>query len=739
MELADCSPEEVILCPSCLVPVQMDRVCPVCGARLDKGDWPAIPQGDGLSPWSAKNLLPPEGGGSRYRLSPLSATVEDGELRTRFPYEFASGKRVVRIGGSSLLTDVLIAGASPLHAALLLNGRTKTWWAYDCGSASGTFVNGERIHFKELQGDDVLTVAGVRLVFRGDRLETGRASAEGMALSVENLCFSIEGENGVSRQILDHVTFSVSPGEFIGILGPSGCGKSSLVQRLVGLASPDSGEIYVNGRLRDSDPDGFRAATAYLPQNVEKTLHDALTLDEEIDCFRRINLPRSENELQENRDCLGTLGLSGKSRYRVGSLSGGEKRRVGIALALLRRPQLLLLDEPGAGLDPASEGVLMRHLRGIADQGRTILCVTHVLANAEKFDKLLVLSKGKVVYFGKPSELLSTFGEKDLGALYQQLESGVSPRLGAASVANRTLAGFPPVVMPSLLRRTLGYVRRTAREFFAVRRGRARTGFAGVGARLRAALFSVPGVLLLWQPLGLVIGIRLACACYFRTNGGKPIDIELLGFCAALAMFWIGINNTARVLVNERVPGRCLENLNQVPLPAYLLSRLVWTAVVCVTQTLSFAVLLWLAARIPVQLATSVDSPTLSISLSWAGPLSVSCLMGASCGLAVSAIAKKTMSAVSMVPNIAILALLFSNAMVRFNDRNDYYAPIAKTLATTVMPCYWPSKVLADMQSGVADGGATARMLSLLAIYVACSLVVVWVFQRKNEKAWDGR
>jgi hypothetical protein len=113
--------------------------------------------------------------------------------------------------------------------------------------------------------------------------------------------------------------------------------------------------------------------------------------------------------------------------------------------------------------------------------------------------------------------------------------------------------------------------------------------------------------------------------------------------------------------------------------------------------------------------------------------------MGAACGLAVSSIAKKSLTAISIVPNIAILALLFSNAMVRFENNNDYYAPIAKTLSTTIMPCYWPAKVLTSIQEGVCDQAATFCLLSLFVVYVAASVVFIWVFQQKNEKAWNGR
>lgn len=738
--------EEIVLCPKCLAVRQADGKCHVCGEKVELGDWPSIPFAKDLSPCSTQNLLPPEDGRLEYRMSPCAAVVANGELCTRFPYEFPFGKLVVRIGGSSQKADVLIGGASPLHAVLIQNKRTRHWWIYDCGSYSGTSVNGERVHCQELQAHDIITVAGVALVFRGNRLESGTVSDKGISLFVKHLCSATS-----ERQILDDVTFSASPGEFIGILGPSGCGKSSLVQAIAGLVKPKAGEIdvagevYVNGHPRDSVLGEFRAATAYLPQNVELTLHDALTVKDELACFRRIHLPPSEKEKEEQEDAklLADLGLLDKDNKpilnaRIGKLSGGQKRRVGIALALLRRSRLLLLDEPGAGLDPASESLVMKYFRGVANQGATVLCVTHVLANLGDFDKVLVLSKkGKIVYFGNPTELLPAFGVANFGMLYEQLEKGSVRSLYEPTEEDRTMADLPSVSEPSCFQRTCGYFRRIFLDFFAPLA--TLFSFRWNKKTLKETARSVPVVLFAWQPLMLVVGIRLACAIGFRERSG---DFDLLGFCAALAMFWVGINNAARELVKERVPGRCLENLNHVPCSSYLHSKLLWTLFVCAIQTLAFMVLLWFAARISISLEEMRgQDPKLALSAWWVFPLYASCVVGALMGLAVSAYNEKLPSAVSVVPNIAIFALLFSDVMVRFEHGGGFHVPLAKGIAYCT-PCHWTSKVLADIQNGASVGGLWSDLwplLSVFVVYAAISGVVVWVYQRKNEDAWNGR
>lgn len=216
------------------------------------------------------------------------------------------------------------------------------------------------------------------------------------------------------------------------------------------------------------------------------------------------------------------------------------------------------------------------------------------------------------------------------------------------------------------------------------------------------------------------------------------VGFNTLAFCAALAMFWLGINYAARTLVRERIPGRCLENLNQVPLSAYLTSKLIWTIILCACQSLSFTVLLCIAGRIPVSLAKAIESPCLEISVMWFVPLFVSCLSGALWGLAVSAISKVELTAMSWVPSLAILALLFSKTLIRFGY-DTFYSPIAKFFATKIMPCHWPSVVMENLQSGVSDMAAIGTMIVQLVVYALVSVVLTSIYQRQNEAAWSGR
>jgi len=388
---------EVVLCPECLFPAGGTvghRKCtnPLCGAGIDKGDWPKVTCGENLAPWSPANLLPPAGGTGAYTMPPLQEMSGCGVLQGSSLYEFKEDQQVVYIG-SDYKANVEIKGASPIHAVLLRHRYTGEWWIYDCGSATGTSVLDKRVHCRRLCRGDVITIAGVRLMFRGDCLDSNFSEETGLSLRIENLGFTIpdpENEEDGKKHILRDVSFEVQPGEFIGVLGPSGCGKSSLIQRIIGLPVGEGadvvGRILVNGNVVQENKGAvgecqalYRLATSYLPQNVNETLHGELTLDEELDIYRRIHVREVEDDAAERENILKNLKLDKPEdrNKEVGTFSGGMKRRVGIALSLLRRPKLLLLDEPGAGLDPATEKKLMEHLQGISKTGYAVDSTSH--------------------------------------------------------------------------------------------------------------------------------------------------------------------------------------------------------------------------------------------------------------------------------------------------------------------------------------------------------------------------
>ncbi len=215
------------------------------------------------------------------------------------------------------------------------------------------------------------------------------------------------------RKALDGVTISIRAGEFVALLGPNGAGKTTLFQVLTGLFVPDSGDIHIDGAdiRRNVVPAlagmgvVFQQPTLDLDMNVLDNLlfHASLHGINGREAARRI-----DHELEK-------LSLSDRRGDYTRTLSGGQRRRVELARALVHKPRLLLMDEPTVGLDPASRRALLAYVLELrAERQMAILWATHLVDEAEQADKVIVMHQGLVLRTGTPGELIEETGTKDL-------------------------------------------------------------------------------------------------------------------------------------------------------------------------------------------------------------------------------------------------------------------------------------------------------------------------------------
>ena len=225
-----------------------------------------------------------------------------------------------------------------------------------------------------------------------------------MIVQVNDLHFSYG-----SRAALAGVSFSVPAGSIFGILGPNGGGKSTLFRILSTLMAPRRGEVRIAGIPLAAQPAAVRRRIGVVFQS--QSLDRGLTVRENLHSQGHL-FGLHGPDLRRRADALlDRLGLAGRARELVGSLSGGLKRRVEIAKAMLHRPELLLMDEPSTGLDPAVRLELWSCLEDLRrDRNVTILLTTHILEEADRCDRLLLLHQGRVVREGTPDELKSRAG-----------------------------------------------------------------------------------------------------------------------------------------------------------------------------------------------------------------------------------------------------------------------------------------------------------------------------------------
>ncbi|WP_245159594.1 ABC transporter ATP-binding protein [Blastococcus sp. CT_GayMR19] len=200
---------------------------------------------------------------------------------------------------------------------------------------------------------------------------------------------------------VDDVSFTVARGEVLGLLGPNGAGKTSVIKMLLGLVQPDAGEVMLLGR-RSSDPRS-RSAVGYLPELFR--YQPWLTPTEVLDLH--VRLSRADVGASESRECLALVGLADRAGDRVGGFSKGMQQRLGLAVALVARPELVVLDEPTSALDPLGRVDVRDLVLSLKSRGIAVLLNSHLIGEVERVcDRVVILDKGRVAASGSLAELL---------------------------------------------------------------------------------------------------------------------------------------------------------------------------------------------------------------------------------------------------------------------------------------------------------------------------------------------
>ena len=207
---------------------------------------------------------------------------------------------------------------------------------------------------------------------------------------------------------VDGLSLSIRKGELFGLLGPNGAGKSTSVSLAVGLLTPDSGTVAIEGHGNPCEP-AVRHKIGVAPQSL--ALYDLLTGEENLRFFGQV-YGLSGAKLDERvKWCLDFVGLTDRRADRVGGYSGGMKRRLNMAAAVLHDPELILLDEPTVGVDPQSRNNIFESIEALHREGRTIIYTTHYMEEAERLcDRIAIVDAGKLLALGTLADLLATHG-----------------------------------------------------------------------------------------------------------------------------------------------------------------------------------------------------------------------------------------------------------------------------------------------------------------------------------------
>jgi ABC-type multidrug transport system ATPase subunit/predicted component of type VI protein secretion system len=280
----------------------------------------------------------------------------------------------------------------------------------DLRSSNGTFVNGNRIEGQVwLKPDDTIRIGQFRFVVGKDQLAQ---VDESRGMRVEAV-----GLNKWVRQdlnILQNISVAIQPREFIVVVGQSGGGKSTFVDSVAGYRpATQPSKVYVNDVDIYQNFDSIRNEIGFVPQ--KDIIHMELTVYQALDYAAQLRMPADTTPAEREKrimEVLEDLDLTHRKDVQISGLSGGQQKRVSIGVELLTKPGLFFLDEPTSGLDPGTETALMQLMRRLADQGRTIILITHATKNVMLADKVIFLARGGyLAWFGPPDEALAYFDQ----------------------------------------------------------------------------------------------------------------------------------------------------------------------------------------------------------------------------------------------------------------------------------------------------------------------------------------
>ncbi len=310
-----------------------------------------------------------------------------------------------------VVSDVL---ASRQHASLML---TPVGTEIRDNSINGTFVNGTRVGSAILADGDVVTIGNADLVFsNGTLVPRSELTTRTGGLEVHEVEFSVD--NG--KKLLNDISLIARPGTLTAIIGGSGAGKTTLARLIAGYIRPSSGSVSFEGHDIHAEYASLRSRIGMVPQ--DDVVHHQLTVRKALGYAAELRLPPDTSKADRARrvtQVLEELGLTKHADTRVDKLSGGQRKRASVALELLTGPSLLILDEPTSGLDPALDHQVMMMLRELADAGRVVIVVTHMLSYLDVCDQLLLVAPGgKTAYCGPPDEIGEAMGTTNWAKIF---------------------------------------------------------------------------------------------------------------------------------------------------------------------------------------------------------------------------------------------------------------------------------------------------------------------------------
>lgn len=575
----------------------------------------------------------------------------------------------------------------------------------DLGSSNGTFVNGIKIDQPTpIKEGDIIGLGSYTFTLGGRKLEKEKKKP-GFSLEARGICVQIK-----EKKLIQGVSFTLLAGEFAALMGPSGSGKTTLLNALNGYTPPARGEVLLNNYDLYAHFDQFRNVLGYVPQ--DDVIHRELTVFEALWYSARLRLPPDydDHEIEQGiKQVIAQLGLEGTENVLIGSpekkgISGGQRKRVNLAMELLTDPKVLFLDEPTSGLSSEDTLQVMKLLRKLADSGRTIILTIHQpsLEAYQLLDHLVLMAKdankpepGRLVYFGpaypdavnffnpngvpnlkpgaepSPDEVLRGLGKKPASewvetyqgsnyfATYVEERADKNTRSGGKSK-------IPQPVPDDPLRQWMVFVSRS----FAIKK--------------RDLMNSI--ILLAQAPvIGMLVAMVLGDKASENPTQENWFESTAAGataiFMMAMSALWFGASNAVREIVGEWAVYR-RERMVNLGIPAYVASKFTILGALCAIQCLALLIIVSFFCDLKAEFFGSYLIVFLTA------------LIGVGIGLVLSSLAKTSEVAIAALP-VVLLALFILGGMIKPVNRMNGLMRFASNLD----PARWAFEALVALDN----------------------------------------
>ncbi|MFD8544082.1 FHA domain-containing protein [Streptomyces sp. NPDC059649] len=569
------------------------------------------------------------------------------------PIPAARTTRIGRAPDNDLVVDDL--SVSRRHAEL--RAGPEGFEIIDLGSHNGTYLNGQPVDRAPLIPGDIVGIGHSAFALVGDELQEFIDTGE-VSLDVQDLTVRVDGGHRTEKTLLDRVSFPVGEKTLLAVVGPSGAGKSTLLNALTGLRPADDGTVLYDGRDLYRDYAELRQRIGLVPQ--DDILHLQLTVRRALGYAAQLRFPEDTARAERQArvaEVIHELGLDARVDQPIHSLSGGQRKRVSVALELLTKPSLLFLDEPTSGLDPGMDRSVMHMLRGLADDGRTVIVVTHSVLSLDVCDRLLVLAPGgTIAYYGPPEEALQYFGFSQWPEAFEAFENERERDWAGtyrASPQHRRYIAMDTHQPPRVPEAPAGSVAAHKPQSWGAQ-------LRTLVRRYAAALTADRTFLIIMVALPFVMGAMAHALAGSALTPDSALN-ALLILCVGAVL--TGAANAVRELVKERTIYQ-RERAVGLSRSAYLMSKVLVLGLITVVQAVVLTLVALTGVKLNVPGGKGVLLPALVEIILAVALLAFTAMM---LGLVVSALVRKEEVTMPLLVLLAIVQVVFCGALLKLN------------------------------------------------------------------------